>query len=122
MVLTDAIFLALFLLTWALLGGLGWIALSLRRRAVGAIFALPAALLGAMGAGAAVPLLGLDDGLGIGVSMLTAPAGGLILCALAHAVWDLFELGRIFRPLARRRCADQDRSIQSQETPQRKRD
>lgn len=114
--LFEAIFLALFLLTWGVLGGVGWVWLSVRRRAVGAIFALPAALLGALGGGAATPLLGLDDGLGIGVSMITAAAGGLALCRLAYAVWDLFELGRVFRPLARReRCADRDRSVGSHE-------
>ena len=114
--LFEAIFLALFLATWGVLGGLGWVWLSVRRRAVGAIFALPAALLGAMGGGAATPLLGLDDGLGIGVSMVTAAAGGLTLCRLAYAVWDLLELGQVFRPLARRgRCADRDRSVPSQE-------
>lgn len=114
--LFNAIFLALFLSAWAVLGALGWIGLSLRRRAVGAIFALPCALLGAIGGGAATPLLGLDNGAGIAVSMLTALAGGLLLCRLAYAVWDSFELGRLFRPWARRRrCAQQERSIQSQE-------
>ena len=113
--LFDAIFVALFLLTWGTLGALGWIWLGVRRRAAGAIFALPAALLGAMGGGAAAPLLGLDDGLGIGVSMITALAGGLALCRLAFGVWDRLELGRAFRPLARRRCADRDRSIPSQQ-------
>ena len=113
--LFDAIFVVLFLAAWGVLGALGWIALSLRRRAVGAIFALPCALLGGMGGGAATPLLGLDDGVGIGVSMVTALAGGSALCGLAFWVWDLFELGRVFRPLGRRRCADRDRSIQSQE-------
>ncbi len=113
--LFDAIFLTLFLLTWAALGALAWITLSLRRRAVGAIFALPCALLGAIGGGAATPLLGLDNGTGIGVSMLTALAGGLLLCRLAYAVWDSFELGQLFRPWARRRCAERERSIQSQE-------
>ena len=62
--LVDAIFIALFLLTWSVLGTLAWIALSLRRRAVGALFALPIALVGAIGGGAATPLLGLDDGAG----------------------------------------------------------
>ena len=113
--LFDAIFLTLFLLTWATLGALAWIALSLRRRAVGALFALPCALLGAIGGGAATPLLGLDDGTGIAVSMLTALAGGLLLCRLAYAVWDWFDLGRLFRPWARRRCVERERSIQSQE-------
>ena len=110
-----AIFLTLFLLCWAVLGALAWIGLSLRRRAVGALFALPPALLGAIGGGAAAPLLGLDTALGIGVSMITALAGGAALAALAYSVWDLFALGRLFRPLARRpRCTEQGGSIQSQ--------
>ena len=113
--LVDAIFIVLFLLTWSVLGTLAWIALSLRRRAVGALFALPIALVGAMGGGAATPLLGLDDGAGIGVSMVTALLGGALLCHLAFAAWDLLELGRLFHPLARRKhCAERDRSIESQ--------
>ena len=113
--LVDAIFIVLFLLTWSVLGTLAWIALSLRRRAVGALFALPIALVGAIGGGAATPLLGLDDGAGIGVSMITALLGGALLCQLAFAAWDLLELGRLFQPLARRKhCAERDGSIESQ--------
>ena len=112
--LVDAIFIALFLCTWSVLGTLAWIALSLRRRAVGALFALPIALLGAIGGGAATPLLGLNDGAGIGVSMITALLGGALLCQLAFAAWDLLELGRLFLPLARRNhCVDRDGSIES---------
>ena len=112
--LVDAIFIALFLLTWSVLGTLAWIALSLRRRAVGALFALPIALVGAMGGGAATPLLGLNDGAGIGVSMITALLGGALLCQLAFAAWDLLELGRLLLPLARRNhCVDRDGSIES---------
>ena len=112
--LVDAIFIVLFLLTWSVLGTLVWIALSLRRRAVGALFALPIALLGAIGGGAATPLLGLNDGAGIGVSMITALLGGALLCQLAFAAWDLLELGRLFLPLARRNhCVDRDGSIES---------
>ena len=112
--LVDAIFIVFFLLTWSVLGTLVWIALSLRRRAVGALFALPIALVGAIGGGAATPLLGLDDGAGIGVSMVTALLGGALLCQLAFAAWDLLELGRLFLPLARRNhCVDRDGSIES---------
>ena len=113
--LVDAIFIVLFLLTWSVLGTLAWIALSLRRRAVGALFALPIALVGAMGGGAATPLLGLNDGAGIGVSMITALLGGALLGQLAFAAWDLLELGRLLQPLARRKyCAERDGSIESQ--------
>ena len=105
--LFDAIFLTLFLLTWAALGALAWITLSLRRRAVGAIFALPCALLGAIGGGAATPLLGLDNGTGI--ARQHAHPRWPAACSSAaspmrsgtRSIW-----GRLFRPWARRRCAE----------------
>jgi len=99
-VLFDAIFLTLFFLTWALLGGVAWLAWSLRRTAVGAIWALPVALLGGAGGGAAVPLAGLDDGLGIGVSMLAALAAGVVATWAAFATWDGYDLGRRFARFA----------------------
>ena len=63
----DAIFLALFFLTWLLLGLLAWLALSLRRHARGALWALPFALL-----------------------------GGALLGAAAFRVWDEQALGARF--------------------------
>ncbi len=98
--LFNAIFLTLFVLTWVILGGLPWLGWSLRRRAHGAIWALPFALLGGAGGGVLVPLLGLDNGLGIGVSMVTAVAGGALLTAAAYWTWDAYALGRRFRRFA----------------------
>ena len=95
-VLFDAIFLTLFFLTWLLLGLLPWLAWSVRRRAFGAIWALPFALLGGAGGGVLVPLAGLQSGVGVGVSMITALAGGALLCAAAFRVWDLYGLGARF--------------------------
>ncbi len=94
--LFDAIFLALFFLAWVVLGGLPWLAWSVRRRADGAIWALPFALLGGGAGGVLVPVLGLDTGTGIGVSMVTAPAGGALLTAAAYWVWDAYALGDRF--------------------------
>ena len=91
--LFDAIFLTLFFLTWTIEGGLVWLAWSIRRRAYGAIWALPFALLGGAAGGVLVPALGLDDGVGVGVSMLIAPLGGAILTGAAYRVWDDFGLG-----------------------------
>lgn len=91
--LFEAIFLTLFLATWTLLGGLVWLGWSLRRRAVGAIWALPFALLGGAAGGVLVPLLGLDNGVGVGVSMIAAPLGGALITAAAYRVWDAFALG-----------------------------
>jgi len=92
-VLFDAIFLTLFFLTWALLGLLPWLLQSVRRQAHGAIWAFPFTLGGGAAGGALIPLLGLDTGAGIGVSMLTALAGGALLSGLAYRVWDQYYLG-----------------------------
>lgn len=94
--LFDAIFLTLFFLTWVILGGLTWLAISVRRRGVGAIWALPFALLGGAGGGVIVPTAGLDDGVGIGVSMMAALAGGGALTWAAYRAWDEYEIGRSF--------------------------
>ena len=94
--LFDAIFFTLFFLAWLLLGLLPWLAWSVRRRAFGAIWALPFALLGGAGGGVLVPLAGLQSGAGVGVSMITALAGGALLCAAAFRVWDLYGLGARF--------------------------
>ena len=100
--LFDALFLVLFFAAWCALGVLAWIPLSLRRGSVGALFALPFALAGGAGGGAAVPLLGLDTGVGVGASMAAALAGGVLLCAAAYRVWDGFDLGERFAGWARR--------------------
>ena len=75
------------------------VALSVRRQAHGAIWAFPFALVGEPRAALLVPLLGLDNGLGVGVSMLTAPAGGALLSALAFFAWDRYTLGQRFARL-----------------------
>jgi hypothetical protein len=95
-VLFDAIFLTLFFLTWTIEGGLVWLGWSIRRRAYGAIWALPFALLGGAAGGVLVPVLGLDNGVGVGVSTLTAPLGGALLMGAAYRVWDDFALGERF--------------------------
>ena len=94
--LFDAIFLTLFFLTWVLLGGLPWVLLSVRRRAYGALWALPFALLGGAGGGVIVPAAGLDNSLGVGISMLGAVAGGWALSWAAYRVWDEYAIGRYF--------------------------
>ena len=99
--LFDAIFLTLFFLTWILLGGLPWLAFSLRRRAEGALWALPFALLGGAGGGVIVPLLGLDDGVGVGISMIGAVIGGAALAAAAFSAWDTYGPRRPLRPVGR---------------------
>ena len=94
--LFDAIFLTLFFLTWMLLGAIPWLAMGLRRRAHGALWALPFALLGGAGGGVLVPLIGLDDGWGIGLSMVGALLGGVALTWASLRVWDDYALGRRF--------------------------
>ena len=98
--LFDIIFLTLFFLTWVLLGGVPWLIWSVRRRARGAIWALPFAALGGAGGGALVPLAGLDDGTGVGVSMILALIGGALLTWAAYAAWETFDLGLAFARFA----------------------
>ena len=99
--LVDVIFLILFIAAWLFLAMLSWIVVSLPRRARGALWAAPFAGLGGVGGGALVPLAGLDNTLGIGVSMIAAPLGAAILCWLSFAVWNAFDLGSRFARLAR---------------------
>lgn len=95
--LFDALFLTLFFLTWLLLGSLPWLVISVRRRAYGAIWALPFALLGGAAGGVIVPAAGLDDGVGVGLSMLGAVLGGAALTWAAYRTWDAYDVGRYFR-------------------------
>ena len=97
--LFDAIFLTLFFLTWCLLGLVPWLVQGIRRRGHGAIWAFPFALAGGAAGGVLVPLLGLDSGTGVGLSMLGAPAGGALLSGLAFQAWDRYSLGRRFSRL-----------------------
>ena len=109
-VLFDAIFLTLFFLTWLLLAAIPWLLISLRRRAHGALWALPFALLGGAGGGVLVPLAGLDDGWGVGLSMLAAPLGGAALTWAALRVWDDHDLGRRFARWATPAAGEQSAS------------
>ena len=100
--LVNLIFLILFVAAWSFLAMLSWIALSIPRRARGALWAAPFAWLGGVGGAALVPLAGLDNQLGIGVSMIAALLGSALACWLSYRAWDEFDLGRRFAPLARR--------------------
>ncbi len=93
-VLFNAIFLTLFLLTWGLEALLPWLVLGFRRRGEGALWALPFGLLGGAGGGALAPLLGLTDGSGIALSLITAPLGGMALAGAAFRAWDAYAIGR----------------------------
>ena len=108
--LFDAIFLTAFFLTWALLGGLVWLAWSIRRDAVGAIWAFPFGLIGGMGGGVLVPVAGLDDGLGVGLSMIGALIGAALLTGAAYRVWDDYDFAGRLIQLAQPRFAVNDGS------------
>jgi hypothetical protein len=109
-VLFDAIFLTAFFLTWALLGGLVWLAWSIRRDAVGAIWAFPFGPLGGIGGGVLLPVIGVDDGLGLGLSMVAALIGAALLTGTAYRVWDDYDLGDRFAGLAQPRFVSRDAS------------
>lgn len=100
--LVSVILLILFAATWSLLSMLSWIALSLPRRARGALWAAPFALLGGIGGGALVPLAGLDNQLGIGVSMISAVICSGVAAWLSFQVWDALDLGQRFVRWGRR--------------------
>lgn len=100
--LVDAIFLILFIAAWTFLSMLSWIALSVPRRARGALWAAPFAVLGGIGGGVIVPLAGLDNELGIGVSMIAALVGSGLMSCLAFMSWDSWSLGERFASWSRR--------------------
>lgn len=100
--LVNVIFLILFAGAWSFLALLSWIVLSLPRRARGALWAAPFACLAGIGGGALVPLAGLDNQLGIGVSMISALVCSGLSCWLSFQFWDAFGLAGRFAGWSRR--------------------
>ncbi len=100
--LVNVIFVILFAGAWTFIALLSWIVLSIPRRAQGALWAAPFAWLGGIGGGALVPLVGLDNQLGIGVSMVAAFVCSATLCWISFRLWDSFSLADRFAPWARR--------------------
>lgn len=96
------IFLILFIATWLLISMLSWIALSLPRRARGSLWAAPFAVVGGIGGAVLVPLAGLTDEVGVGVSMIAALVGSALFCWLGFLCWDHFQLDRRFERWGRR--------------------
>lgn len=92
------IFLILFVTGWSAVGLLVWIGFSVRRKAVGALWAAPFALLGAVGAGALTGVIGLN----VEWSFLGAAIGSVPLCGLAFRAWDAWDLGGWFASWSRR--------------------
>lgn len=100
--LVNVIFLILFAGAWSFLALLSWIALSVPRRARGALWAAPFAWLAGIGGGALVPLAGLDNQLGIGVSMISALVCSGLSCWLSFQFWDAYGLADRFASWSRR--------------------
>ncbi len=100
--LFSVLVLIFLLAAWTLLAMIAWIAISLPRRARGALWAAPFAECGAVLAGVGVPLLGLDDNAGLALSMLAALIGAVIMSWFAYQIWDRCGLDRRFERLARR--------------------
>jgi hypothetical protein len=81
-VLFNAIFLTIFFAAWALCGFLPWFVLSVATRGNAGLRMLPLCVFAGIVAGPAVPLLGLDNGTGIWVSLVAAlvvPTGLLVI-------------------------------------------
>ena len=100
--LFTLLFVALFVGAWLFLSMLCWIAWSLRRRARGSLWASPFAAVGGVLGGVIVPLAGLDNDLGIGISMLAALIGASLGCWLGFWLWDRFDLAKRFERWGRR--------------------
>ena len=96
------IFLILFVATWLLISMLSWIVLSLPRRARGSLWAAPFAAAGGVVGAVLVPLAGLTDEVGVGVSMIAALLGSALFCRLGFLIWDHFRLDRRFERWGRR--------------------
>ena len=96
--LFNVIFLILFVAGWSAVGLVAWIGLSLRRRAVGALWAVPFSWLGAMAGGILTGVVRLD----VGWSFLGAALGSALLCSLAFRAWDAWNLGDRFASWSRR--------------------
>jgi hypothetical protein len=69
-------FVVFFFAVWLFFGLMAWAAVAVIKRGRGALTALPLALGGAAIAGVAVPLLGMQNGAGFFLSIITATAGG----------------------------------------------
>ena len=100
--LAGLLFLLLFLLGWSLAALVGWLAVSLPRRARGALWTAPFTWLGAVGGGVLVPLLGWNDAWAIAGSMAAALVSALFTGWLGGRVWDRYRLDRRFAKWARR--------------------
>ncbi len=86
--LFDAIFLTIFFGTWAFCGFIPWLVLSVATRGNAGLGMLPLCIFAGVVAGPAVPLLWLDNGTGIWVSLLAALAVPAALLAVRR-----FSLG-----------------------------
>lgn len=64
---------------WGAFGLLPWCAALIAGRGRGALVALPLAIAAGVAAGALVPALGREDGLGFGISLLAATAAGVVV-------------------------------------------
>jgi hypothetical protein len=69
-------FVIFFFAAWLFFGLMAWAAVAVIKRGRGALPALPLALAGAALAGVTVPLMGMQDGAGFVLSLVTATAGG----------------------------------------------
>ena len=72
--LFELIFLSLFAVAWLTCGFVSWLALSVFTRGDAGLGNLPLSLFAALVGGLAVPILGLNSGLGIWLSMFAAAA------------------------------------------------
>ena len=68
---------------WGLLGFFAWTAATVLSRRHHTLMALPLCVIAAIVGGALVPALGRKDGLGLGISLLMALAGGALAAAVS---------------------------------------
>lgn len=70
----DLLFVTLFVTAWSICGIVPWLVLSIATRGNAGLIYLPLSIFAANVGGMAVPVLGMDNGTGIGVSFLVALA------------------------------------------------
>jgi len=75
----EVLAMALLFFVWAVLGGIPWLVIALRRRGRGVLALLPLAAVGGIGGGALAPAVGFRDVLAVALSILAALLGGLAL-------------------------------------------
>ena len=100
--LFTAIFLALFITGWMIVGATPWLILSVKTRGSAGLWYLPLSMLAGLVGGVAVPVLWLDNATGIWVSFIAAFVVPALLLAARR-----FSLRPVVEPVAAGKAPEQ---------------